>query len=89
MKNDDLNKINVILCDASGLCLVLKGMLYDLVEQIEPNTEQNRSLTAYEVLRSKDAYRALIDGVTDKIIDSRRLLEAGMKQGGDIDGRRA
>ena len=31
MKNDDLNEINVILCDASGLCLVLKGMLYDLV----------------------------------------------------------
>lgn len=89
MNKDDLNQLNVILTDASGFALALQDLLYDLIENLDPADKQSRAVTVYDVIRSRDTYRALITGIADKLIDSRRLLEAGMNEDGDNDAKRS
>ncbi|MFD1483876.1 hypothetical protein ACFQ5J_01260 [Lacticaseibacillus baoqingensis] len=45
--------------------------------------KKDEGLVLLEVTRSSGTCEALLSCMMDKIIDSRRLLEAGMKKGGD------
>lgn len=90
MKIDDLGEVNAVLAAATDIGLALSDKikaLYDLSSR--GINKKNEGMVLYEVSRYSGTYEALLSCMMDKIIDSRRLLEAGMKQGGDDDGRRA
>lgn len=89
MNKEDLNDVAQTLAEATGLFSVLQERLEDLIEISMTDKPEKDSQVAYEVIRSREAYQALDSSILDKLIDSRRLLEAGMKQGGDDDGQRA
>lgn len=90
MDINDLGEVNLILTDASNIGLALSDKiqaLYDLSSGGINKKDEGRVLL--EVTRSSGTYEALLSCMMDKIIDSRRLLEAGMKQGGDPDADNA
>lgn len=90
MDINDLGEVNVILTDASNIGLALSDeiqALYDLSSR--GINKKDEGLVLSEVTRSSGTYEALLSCMMDKIIDSRRLLEAGMKQGGDPDADNA
>lgn len=91
MNNDDLvGSVDILLKEANGIGLALSDEMQDLFDlSLDGISKQNEGLVIYEVTRSIGAYKALLDCMRDKINDSRQLLEAGMKQGGDPDADNA
>ncbi|WP_203663384.1 hypothetical protein [Lacticaseibacillus sp. 53-4] len=90
MDINDLGEVNAILTDASNIGLALYDKiqaLYDLSSR--GINKKDEGIVLFEVTRSSGTYEALLSCMMDKIIDSRRLLEAGMKQGGDPDADNA
>ncbi|WP_125580425.1 hypothetical protein [Lacticaseibacillus suibinensis] len=90
MDINDLGEVNAILTDASNIGLALSDKiqaLYDLSSR--GINKKDEGIVLFEVTRSSGTYEALLSCMMDKIIDSRRLLEAGMKQGGDPDADNA
>lgn len=90
MDINDLGEVNAVLTEATNIGLALFDKiqaLYDLSSR--SINKKDEGLVLFEVTRSSGTYEALLSCMMDKIIDSRRLLEAGMKKGGDDDGRRA
>lgn len=90
MDINDLGEVNAVLTEATNIGLALSDKiqaLYDLSSR--GINKKDEGLVLLEVAQSSGTYETLLSCMMDKIIDSRRLLEADMKKGGDDDGRRA